>query len=47
MPIHTESTHIPKGWVETTLGEVIASGDFQIKNNLREPIASNIRAQKQ
>lgn len=43
----SENRAVPEGWVERTLGEVIASGDFQIKNNLREPIASNIRAQKQ
>jgi type I restriction enzyme S subunit len=42
----TQVTTTQNGWVETTLGEVISSGDFEIKNKLRLPISSEIRAKR-
>lgn len=38
---------IPAGWKETTLGNLIYSGEIQIKNFLRKPISSNERSKIQ
>ena len=40
-------TQIPVGWKETTLGNLIYSGEIQIKNFLRKPISSNERSKIQ
>ena len=40
-------SQLPVGWKETTLGNLIYSGEIQIKNFLRKPISSNERSKIQ